>query len=63
VTLLRTDVSEKRIASIIRVTRIGEPGTTLADVIFEFFTAVNMNCVFWDVMQCGSCKSRRFRGT
>jgi hypothetical protein len=30
VTLVSTDVSEERIASIIRVTRIGELGTTLA---------------------------------
>jgi hypothetical protein len=30
VALVRTDVSEKRIASFIRVTRIGELGTTLA---------------------------------
>jgi hypothetical protein len=30
VTLVRTDVSEERSASIIRVTRIGELGTTLA---------------------------------
>jgi hypothetical protein len=30
VTLIRTDVSEERIASIIRVARIGELGTTLA---------------------------------
>jgi hypothetical protein len=30
VALARTDVSEGRIASIIRVTRIGELGTTLA---------------------------------
>jgi hypothetical protein len=30
VTLVRTDVSEQRIASIIRVTRIGELETTLA---------------------------------
>jgi hypothetical protein len=30
VTLARTDVSEERIASIIRVTRVGETGTTLA---------------------------------
>jgi hypothetical protein len=28
--LLRTDISEERISSIIRVTRIGEIGTTLA---------------------------------
>jgi hypothetical protein len=30
VVLVRTDVSEERIASIIMVTRIGELGTTLA---------------------------------
>jgi hypothetical protein len=30
VTLVRTDVSEERSASIISVTRIGELGTTLA---------------------------------
>jgi hypothetical protein len=30
VALLRTDVSEEHSASIIRVTRIGEVGTTLA---------------------------------
>jgi hypothetical protein len=29
VVLVRTDVSEELSASIIRVTRIGEPGTTL----------------------------------
>jgi hypothetical protein len=28
-------------------------------VRFEVFTAVTMkNCVFWDVMPCGSCKNR-----
>jgi predicted transcriptional regulator len=33
-------------------------------VRFEVFTAVTMkNGVFWDVTPCGSCKSRRFRGT
>jgi hypothetical protein len=30
VTPVRTEVSEENIASIIRVTSIGEPGTTLA---------------------------------
>jgi hypothetical protein len=30
VALVRTDVSEERIASIIRVTRMGKLGTTLA---------------------------------
>jgi hypothetical protein len=32
VALVRTDVSEERIASIIRVTRIGAVGTTLANL-------------------------------
>jgi hypothetical protein len=32
-TLVRTDVSEGLTASIIRVTRIGEPGKTLAETI------------------------------
>jgi hypothetical protein len=30
VTLVRTDISEERFASIIRATRLGELGTTLA---------------------------------
>jgi hypothetical protein len=30
---------------------------------FEPLTAVTMkNAVFWDVMPCGSCRNRRFRG-
>jgi hypothetical protein len=30
---------------------------------FKVFKAVTMkNAVFWDVMPCGSCKNRRFRG-
>jgi hypothetical protein len=34
------------------------------NVRLEVFTAVTMNNgVFWDVMPCGSCKNRRFRGT
>jgi hypothetical protein len=32
-------------------------------VVFEVFTAVTMNGVFWDVTTCGSCKNRRFGGT
>jgi hypothetical protein len=50
VALVRTDVSEERRASIIRTTRIGELGTTLAvtskrntlwrnSIVFHFFTA------------------------
>jgi hypothetical protein len=36
----------------------------IALIRFEVFTAVNMkNAVFWEVMPCGSCKNRRFRGT
>jgi hypothetical protein len=35
VTRVRTDVSEERIASIIRVTRIGELGTTVAVLATE----------------------------
>jgi hypothetical protein len=74
---VRTDVSEELSASIIRVTRIGELGTTLAVtsnrrtlrrnikyVRFEVFTAVTMkNGVFCDVTPCGSCKNRHFGGT
>jgi hypothetical protein len=66
--LVRTDVSEERIVCIFRVTRIGEPETTLAVtsnrsmlrrntnyVRFEVFTVVTMkNGVFWDVTPCGS---------
>jgi hypothetical protein len=53
VALVRTDVSEERSASIIRVTRIDELGTTLAV----------KNGIFWDVTPCGSCKNKRFGGT
>jgi hypothetical protein len=47
VALVRTDVSEEVGGSFIRVTRIGELGTTLK------------NGVFWDVTSCGSCKNRQ----
>jgi hypothetical protein len=41
----------------------GFPANTIA-VRFEFFTAGTMkNAVFRDVMLCGSCKNRHFRGT
>jgi hypothetical protein len=60
VALVRRDVSEELSASIIRVKRIGELGTTLV-VRFEVFKAVTMkNGVFWVVTPCGSCKNRRF---
>jgi hypothetical protein len=48
--LARPDVSEERVASIIRVKIISELGTM-------------KNGVFLDVTSCGSCKNRRFRGT
>jgi hypothetical protein len=51
VALVKTDVSEERSASFIRVTRIGQLGTTLAVrfISFEIVTAVTMkNIVFWD---------------
>jgi hypothetical protein len=51
VALVRTDVSEELSASIIRVTRIGELGTSLK------------NCVLCDVTPCGSCKNGHFGGT
>jgi hypothetical protein len=51
--LVRADVSEERITSIIKVTRTGNLGTMLAV----------KNGVFWDVTPCGSCKNRRFGGT
>jgi hypothetical protein len=72
--LVITDVSGELRASIIRVARIGELGTTLAVsmrrllvtanvVRLEVFAAVTMNNgVFWDVTTCGSCKNRRFGG-
>jgi hypothetical protein len=35
VAVLRTDVAEELSASIIRVTKIGELGTTLAEIIYH----------------------------
>jgi hypothetical protein len=40
VTLVRTDVSEEQSASFIRVTRIGEQGTTLAVTSAKFLRDV-----------------------
>jgi hypothetical protein len=42
VTLVRTDVSEERIASIIGVTRIGELGTTLAMSVLWLLVTANV---------------------
>jgi hypothetical protein len=42
VALVRTDVSEERSASIIRVTRIGEPGTTLARSVLRLLVTANV---------------------
>jgi hypothetical protein len=55
VALVRTDVSEEPGASFIRVTKIGELGTTLA-------VTSNRWCLL-DVTPCDSCKNRRFGGT
>jgi hypothetical protein len=53
-----------RIHGISAGTRTVNLPNTIQCVIFEVFTAVTMkNGVFWDVMQCGSCRNRRFRGT
>jgi hypothetical protein len=74
VALVRSVVSDEISASIIRVTRIGELGTTLAVTInrrtlrrntklvgFEVLTAVVMNVVmFWDMVPCSQCVKRRF---
>jgi hypothetical protein len=38
VALVRTDVSEEPSASFIRVTRIGELGTTLAAIVHRFLS-------------------------
>jgi hypothetical protein len=78
VALVRTDVSDQLSASIIRVTRIGELGTTLVVTsnrgahiflrsVHRLLVTTNVvpmkNGGFWDVMPCGSCKNRRFGGT
>jgi hypothetical protein len=42
--LVRTDDSEERITSIIRVTRIGELGTTLAVTSNRSFYATYVGC-------------------
>jgi hypothetical protein len=64
VALIRTDVSEERIASIFKVTKSVNWEQSYHCVRFEVFTAVTMkNGVFKDVMPCGSCKNRRFGGT
>jgi hypothetical protein len=78
VALVTTDVSEEFSASFIRVTRIGEIGTTLAvtNVRRKLFlrsvrqllvTASGVvhskkNGVYWDVTPCGSCNNRCFGG-
>jgi hypothetical protein len=53
VTLLRTDVSEERTASVIRVTKIGELGTTSAlCIMFQLIvtTVVPMSLIFITLM-------------
>jgi hypothetical protein len=46
VSLLRTDISEERIATIIRVTRIGELGTALAVTSNRSRLRRNTTCMF-----------------
>jgi hypothetical protein len=64
VALVRTDVSEELSASFIRVTGIGELGTTLAVTsnrrTLRRNTKYLKNGFFWDVTPCGSCKNQRF---
>jgi hypothetical protein len=66
VALLRTYVSEELSASTIRVTRIGELGTTLAltsnrrTLLVTANVLPMKNSVFWDVTPCGYRKNRRF---
>jgi hypothetical protein len=47
VALVRTDVSEELSASIIRVTRIGKPGTTLVVTRNRRTLRRNAKCVHW----------------
>jgi hypothetical protein len=44
VALVRTDVSEERIASIVRVTGIGKLETMLAVTTIYYFFAVSVGC-------------------
>jgi hypothetical protein len=46
VALVRTDVSEELSASIIRVTRIGELGTTLAEVFLRSVDRLLVTAIF-----------------
>jgi hypothetical protein len=61
VALVRTEVSEELNASFIRVTRIGELGTTLAVTSSRLTLRRNTwylkNGAFWGVTPCGSCKN------
>jgi hypothetical protein len=64
VALVKTNVSEERIASIIGVQNNQRASNNFSSVRFEVFTAVTMkNGVFWVVTPCGSCKNLRFGGT
>jgi hypothetical protein len=62
VALVRTDVSEERNTSMIRVTGISKLGITLA-VTSNRCTLQEIPAVFWDVTPCGSCENRCFGGT
>jgi hypothetical protein len=59
VALVRTDISEELSAFFIRVTRIGEIGTTLA--VSSNRCRLRRNTKSF-VTPCASCKNRRFGG-
>jgi hypothetical protein len=63
---MSTNVSENHFASIVMTVFLSETLTNKESIYarFEVFTAVTVkNAVFWDVTVCGSCKTRRLRGT
>jgi hypothetical protein len=55
--IVRTSVSEELIASLIRVTRIGELGNHWR------VAKKKKNAVFWYLTPCGFCRNRYFGGT
>jgi hypothetical protein len=57
VALVRSDVSEKRSASFIRVTRIGELGTTLAVTSNQRTSVVPSSPILVTLMKEGLCSS------
>jgi hypothetical protein len=60
VALVRTDISEKRIASIIRVTRIGELGMLLLFSVLQLLVAANVpsSSILVTLMMEALCSSK-----